>query len=322
MLPKIIHQIWIGPLDPPFEWIDTWRDAHPDWEHRLWTEVDFDFPLTCLRQVLLSPTFAGMVDILSYEVLQRFGGIYLDADSVCLHPIDEQLLEKNFLIAYENEKARPGLIAHGVMGCAPNHEVLNNLVDSIAMLTPEQMSGYDYVVTGPELITRAIARHEYVDVMPSYFFYPYHFTGERCTEEQLKEAYAVQIWGSTNYDSDAIQSVRKKYGYRQRAYCGDRRVEQMPAILNAVVKQNEKYELLKMEEGYFLAGDSNFRGYQLNESAAMVWELSRAELPTSEIIGLLSSEHAANFEAIQHDVYEVVCEFIRKGFVEVGWTGQ
>ncbi len=320
MIPKIIHQIWLGPLEPPIDWIDTWRKAHPDWEHRLWSENDFDCPLKGLRQVLLSPTYGGKVDILSYEVLQRFGGIYLDADSICLRPLDGELLDKDFLIAYENPVARPGLIAHGVMGCSPAHSIIDDLIDSISILSPAQMSGFDYVVTGPELITRVMMKHKSVYVMPSYYFFPYHYTGERCSEAQLAKAYAVQIWGSTDYESDVIQCVRKKYGYNERAYCGDRVVEHMPTVLNAVLRQNKNYDLQSHEEGYFLSGESNFRGYKLNRSATLAWALCDAELTTQEIIDLISSEYPTNTVSVQHDVYDVICEFIKMGFIEVSWT--
>ena len=37
MIPKIIHQFWVGPKPPPMNLIQTWRDAHPDWVHMLWT---------------------------------------------------------------------------------------------------------------------------------------------------------------------------------------------------------------------------------------------------------------------------------------------
>ena len=27
-IPKIIHQLWIGPKQPPTKLMDTWKDAH------------------------------------------------------------------------------------------------------------------------------------------------------------------------------------------------------------------------------------------------------------------------------------------------------
>lgn len=42
MVPRLIHQIWIDPDPAPFELIDTWRTAHPAWQHRLWGESDLN----------------------------------------------------------------------------------------------------------------------------------------------------------------------------------------------------------------------------------------------------------------------------------------
>lgn len=320
MIPKIIHQVWIGPMEPPLAWIDTWRAAHPGWEHKLWTESDFDFPLSTLRQVLLSPTYAGKVDLLSYEILKRFGGIYLDADSVCIQPLDDDLLRKDFLVAYENEVARPGLVAHGVMGCRPNHPVVNRLVEIAGNLTHYHMSGDDFVVTGPGLITRVIEERGDIDVMPSHLFYPYHFTGEECTDELLQQSYAVQIWGSTNVDSDVIRMVRERYGHARRAYCGQRMERPLPVILDAFLMQNENYQFMAVEDGYFLMGEGNFRGHQLNESAALVWQLCNGTSTTRQISELLASEFPGATRSIHQNVYEVVCEFIRRGFVEASWV--
>ncbi|HCT52382.1 MAG TPA: mannosyltransferase, partial [Balneola sp.] len=39
MIPKIIHQIWIGDQSKrPSEMMKTWQDMNPDWEYMLWTD--------------------------------------------------------------------------------------------------------------------------------------------------------------------------------------------------------------------------------------------------------------------------------------------
>ena len=35
-IPKIIGHIWVGHLQAPKEWMQTWRDYHPTWEYRLY----------------------------------------------------------------------------------------------------------------------------------------------------------------------------------------------------------------------------------------------------------------------------------------------
>ena len=39
-IPKIIHQLWIGPKPAPTKFMNTWRDKHPDFEYMYWNEAD------------------------------------------------------------------------------------------------------------------------------------------------------------------------------------------------------------------------------------------------------------------------------------------
>ncbi len=42
MIPRIIHQTWKD-RDVPARFLDaqrSWREAHPDWEYRFWTDED------------------------------------------------------------------------------------------------------------------------------------------------------------------------------------------------------------------------------------------------------------------------------------------
>ena len=38
MIPKIIHQIWIGPKPAPTNLMNSWKNKHPDFEYILWNE--------------------------------------------------------------------------------------------------------------------------------------------------------------------------------------------------------------------------------------------------------------------------------------------
>ena len=42
-IPKIIHQVWIGPKNKPNIYINTWKidyiKANPDWQYVLWDET-------------------------------------------------------------------------------------------------------------------------------------------------------------------------------------------------------------------------------------------------------------------------------------------
>ncbi|NBV41108.1 glycosyl transferase, partial [bacterium] len=42
-IPKILHQVWLGPKEMPAQfvsWREQWRRLHPDWEYMLHTDKD------------------------------------------------------------------------------------------------------------------------------------------------------------------------------------------------------------------------------------------------------------------------------------------
>lgn len=43
-IPKKIHQIWVGPKQPPIVWVDTWRKKYRShysgWDYKLWGEAE------------------------------------------------------------------------------------------------------------------------------------------------------------------------------------------------------------------------------------------------------------------------------------------
>ena len=89
MIPKILHQIWIGPDEIPQDHIDTWKNKHPDWIHMLWDEktIRDEFPNGLFNQSEFDGIneWCGKADVLRYEILYYFGGIFIDADSICLN---------------------------------------------------------------------------------------------------------------------------------------------------------------------------------------------------------------------------------------------
>ena len=92
-LPKIIHQLWVGPPLPLhiYQMMQTWKEHHPTWEVKLWTEAP---PL--VNQDLwdnaekISPKAPEQFrsDVARYEILYHDGGIWADADFVCQRPFD------------------------------------------------------------------------------------------------------------------------------------------------------------------------------------------------------------------------------------------
>lgn len=94
-IPKIIHQIWIGNRQLPAklqEYQKTWQEQNPDWEYKLWTNEqvkNYTFDNRKLEFLFEQAlTLGERVDVLRYDILYQYGGIYADCDCICLKPFD------------------------------------------------------------------------------------------------------------------------------------------------------------------------------------------------------------------------------------------
>ena len=97
MIPKIIHQIWIGNLEPPVSLMDSWKNKHPDFKYILWDEEKIrDEKFSSQVKIDEIEEYCGKADIIRYEILNRYGGVYIDADSYCIEKLGNFLLEKSF----------------------------------------------------------------------------------------------------------------------------------------------------------------------------------------------------------------------------------
>ena len=116
MIPKIIHQIWVGPLPPPRRMMNTWKRKHPDYEYMFWNEKKLN-QTTLLKNYLHKineiEEICGKVDIIRLVILYEYGGIYLDADSICIEKLPDDIVKNDSFVTFENEKLRQGLLSNG-----------------------------------------------------------------------------------------------------------------------------------------------------------------------------------------------------------------
>jgi hypothetical protein len=150
------------------------------------------------------PEINGKADIYRWEILHKYGGIFVDADSVCVEPFDDTFLARTAFAGFENETVRKGLVATGTMGFVPGYPLCRAAIDQIRD-TPIDDTKRAWYTVGPGLLTRLLGAGKYRDftVYPSFYFIPIHFTG--VTYIGHKRVYAHQIWGNTKslYDKPA-----------------------------------------------------------------------------------------------------------------------
>jgi len=203
-IPKIIHQIWLGPKKMPRKMIDSWIEKNPTWQHLLWTEETLrDHPIRNRRQFDEIEEWAGKADILRYELLLEFGGFFCDADSLCVKPLDDFLIQNDSFAVFENEQVRAGLVANGYIGATRGNRLMQALVDGISIkeVSQAKTGRMAWQNVGPVYFTETIMRLSYpIGIYPSWLFIPEHYTGAR--HPNPGQPYCYQFWGSTRELSD------------------------------------------------------------------------------------------------------------------------
>jgi GT2 family glycosyltransferase len=212
MIPKIIHQIWIGPKPAPTKLMDTWRDKHPDFEYIRWSEEEMskrNLPLSCPNRVAEMEEINGKADIIRWEILYHYGGYFFDADCFCIEPINEFITNLKAFAIWENEQCRKDLVAPGAMGFPPKHPIVRACIEWIQQndVSVRQTRLRAWQSVGPGLITKMYHTKKYPDVtiLPSYHFLPIHHT--QLEYKGHAKIYAHQEWGSSFQSYDKMNDA-------------------------------------------------------------------------------------------------------------------
>lgn len=145
----------------------SWRQHHPDWELRLWTDgevgdlVDGGVLARCRNA-------AERSDVVRYQVLARLGGVYVDTDVECLRPIEPLLDGVRAFAGYAGRRK----VGSAVLGAEPGHPAMWAMASKVVR-SPGKGSQMDS--TGPHLLTRVLADFPTVTIFPRTTFYPYRW---------------------------------------------------------------------------------------------------------------------------------------------------
>ena len=205
MIPKKLHFIWIGDQSKmPKECIHTWISQNPDYEYKIWdndsiTDRMWKNPKQ-LHDMLAKKDYAGASDIMRYEILYEEGGVYIDADSYCIKPLEDWLLNCQAFACWENEFIRNNLIANGYIGGVPGADVWRLCIEEVGKkdCTEDKLQ---WMITGPLLLTDVFFQQRPdLTVYPSHFFIQDHHTGFKTPI--TGHYFANQLWGSEiGYDN-------------------------------------------------------------------------------------------------------------------------
>jgi hypothetical protein len=198
-IPKLFHQIWFGkPLDKSsvrYNLMQAVKSVAEEngFVYKLWTNDDMKqemLPIVWdyinlsieIGEEIGQSRFAQVADLARYEILQRFGGVYMDSlfeisDEFCKYIESKNKFE--IIVANEdpcelNCKGGNGkYISNGFFACVPGCIVLKRLLHPSTLQEIDFDSTYINQETGPYFFRKGIKPRDNVHVIDTEKIYPF-----------------------------------------------------------------------------------------------------------------------------------------------------
>jgi hypothetical protein len=202
-LPKRMGHIWIGPKPAPDSWMRSWPEKHPEWDYRVYDNQFLQNhrfrTRNLINEYFWRGEYAGVQDLMRYEILYEFGGFMADADAVCLHPVDELLTGPGAYTVYD----RPGEEGRGVspfLACEPRNPLVGEVIERLSQLEPWELRK-PFHSTGNLFLMSLIRQwgEDRLTIWPSHYFIPWHHTEPENVYRGPDKIYAEQMWGSATW---------------------------------------------------------------------------------------------------------------------------
>jgi len=162
LIPRSIVQYWDSPK-PPADLralMQSWRDANPDFEYRLFDDRaarDFlELYAPEVRQAYRRAREAAQkADIFRLAWLFAHGGYYADADDRCFQPIGTIIPAHAALAMYQEDVCS---IGNNFIGAVPQHSIIGRALDLAVEAVNRGDQDLLWFSTGPGLLTRAFVQ--------------------------------------------------------------------------------------------------------------------------------------------------------------------
>lgn len=204
---KKMSHIWIGPKPAPLKWMNTWKDKHPDWEYSIFTDEMLKsrkwYNQHLIDEYYARKKWAGVHDLIRYELIFERGGFWPSADSICLERIDDLFVSPSdhAYTVYENEKAKPGYVSP-ILAANPGNHFLDLIIETLHKLQPRQLNNHPFISTGNLFLAELIGKYKpkNLTIWPSYTLIPQWYSKGSPRYDGPGKVYAEQYWGSTGFD--------------------------------------------------------------------------------------------------------------------------
>lgn len=220
MIPKVFHRIWFGDRPRPErydEYWNQWQELHPTATFLTWTEDNLPSldNQTVYNQLAMGDVARSggvtmdreraiavqRADVVAYELINQYGGVYLNCDIAPLRSLDKLLLSSSAFFGREDNH----FLCNAVMAGFAGHPIFEDLVRYLPSRFRQYWTSGMEVATGPHHLTHVWNSGTYdALVLPVDAFYPVHHssipygTGSYDSYLEIgrqKDSYAVHMWG-------------------------------------------------------------------------------------------------------------------------------
>jgi len=144
MIPKIIHQIWVGPYRIPkreLESVRTLKEKLPDWEHHLWTDDARVIMSSNMQEAYdyygTLGDYVAQANILRLFVVKEFGGVYMDIDFDVLAGFEGiDFSQSDSFFCWHDTDISVCTFPNGVFGGAKGSKIIAHLCKHVHLYLP------------------------------------------------------------------------------------------------------------------------------------------------------------------------------------------
>lgn len=188
MIPKKIHYVWVGDREKPapvLECIATWKKHLPEYEFIEWgNEQHEQIKNRYSEEAYTNKKWAFVSDYIRVYALYHTGGIYLDTD-VKVNKTFNEFLSHQFFSSHEYYYGKISPITTAVMGAAPQHEIMKDMLDKYSVDLFEKPQGLNlqtntsrftkyfeqkYKISEPYSQNNTIKLNETSVIYPAHYF--------------------------------------------------------------------------------------------------------------------------------------------------------
>jgi mannosyltransferase OCH1-like enzyme len=174
--------------------MERWEDLHRGWEHRLWDEenmpaLENQDLYDRAEEITNHSPWQYRSDVIRYELLWNYGGVYLDMDFEPVRAIDPLMNGEPWVVTHARR-----WVGNAAMAFPPRHPAMREAIDRLRDTADMDPKVPSTIRSGPQFWTPIARRHK-IHALPEHYFFPYD-SSQLHRGGKAKGVYAAHHWNN------------------------------------------------------------------------------------------------------------------------------